>query len=483
MLDILLNRIRAIFLLIYIFTSIVLYYILDYYNHEAADKIIQENLMMASSIQKYVSEYQKPVIYKLIKEGKLSKEYFNPALMSSTYIVSHIQENFTEKKMEEANDMSEQLEYRFASDNPTNPNNQADSFELEVLQKFNNSDIHLFQAVVEHNGEKSLFYSFPFPKNTPKCLQCHGEPEDAPREMYNNYGEHGFYEKVGKIRAINAVYAPLDAAGSMWEFYLVVNIFSLLIYALIYFTLRYFFIQLTIKDELLAKQSRFAALGEMISMIAHQWRQPLTGMSMSINNLLLDIDIGDTDEKRSKETLELVNKQISYLSTTIDDFKNFFRPDNTSDTVDVKKLVEESCQIIDSSIKSQGVAVKIEIEEGIVLETRKNDVTQIVLNLVKNSMDAYKESKGESPSIEITAQEESQYVILSVKDYAGGIPKDIIDKIFDPYFSTKDKKNGTGLGLYMSKMIVEDHLEGELSVMTEEISTIFTIKLKKKLES
>lgn len=105
---------------------------------------------------------------------------------------------------------------------------------------------------------------------------------------------------------------------------------------------------------------------------------------------------------------------------------------------------------------------------------------QIILNLVKNSMDAYVEKKIENRVIEISAVDKPKRVEIVVKDYAGGIPKEIIEKIFDPYFSTKDKKNGTGLGLYMSKMIVEEHLCGYLDVKVEGVSTIFTISLMKK---
>jgi len=477
-----LNKIKLIFFLIYLFTSFSLYFILNNHNHKEADKLIKESLLMTSAIQKYVSEYQKPAIYKLIKEGKLSKEYFDPALMSSTYAVAHIHDNFKNSKIDHEDDIYEQLDYRFASDNPTNPKNKANAFESSILKRFNQSGIKSYSATVEHNGEKSLFYAFGFKKNTQECLQCHGKPEDAPKKMLAIYGDNGFHEKVGEIRAINAVYAPLDSTGGTMQFYMTLNLLSLFIYIFIYFTLRYFFIQLTYKDELLAKQSRFAALGEMISMIAHQWRQPLTGMGMSINNLLLDIDIGDTDDKRSKETLELVNKQITYLSSTIDDFKNFFKPNSTQEKVNIKTLVHESCMIIDSSIKNQGIDIKVDIPEHLHIITKKNDVTQILLNLVKNAMDAYKEKKTDKNSVEISVNEFSGFVEIIVKDYAGGIPKEIIEKIFDPYFSTKNKKNGTGLGLYMSKMIVEDHLQGELSVKTEELSTEFRIKLRKKVK-
>ncbi len=476
----LLNKLKIIFVLIYLFSSVVLYFILDHYNYKTVQKLIQEELLMGSAIQKYVGEHQRPAIAKLINEGKLSSEYFDSALMSSTYIISHIQANFKASKMKGESNLYSHLDFKFASDNPTNPKNKANAFESKVLKKFNESDMEFYTEIVEHNGEKSLFYALKVQKNKQKCLQCHGEPDDAPKEMFATYGNNGFHEKVGEIRAINAVYAPLDSAGNTVQFYTILNLFTILIYTLIYFTLRYFFIQLSQKDELLAKQSRFAALGEMIRMIAHKWRQPLTAISMSVNNLLLDYELGMSEEKNSKETLEMMNKQVTYLSTTIDDFKNFFRPDIKSEKIHLAKHIKDSCMIIDSTLKSSGVELQIDIAEDIVLVTKKNDITQIVLNLLKNAMDAYKENAIKERVVLISATQLHKSVLLSVKDNAGGIPKEIIDKIFDPYFSTKDKKNGTGLGLYMSKMIVENHLMGELSVVTQGQSTTFTIKLMKE---
>ncbi|SFV67195.1 Putative two-component sensor histidine kinase [hydrothermal vent metagenome] len=435
---------------------------------------------MTEAIQNYVSTYQKPEMYKLISEGKLSKEYFRASLMSSTYIVEHINNNFNKLKNKE-NNMSK-LDFKFASNNPTNLVNKANAFELKVLEKFRNTGLKTFTEVVQHKGKDTVFYAHPVQRNTQKCLQCHGKVEDAPKGMRAIYGElNGYKEKLGDIRAINAVYATIDVNDTMLKTYITMNLFSLCVFILIYFTLCYFVTEMSKKDKLITKQSRFAALGEMISMIAHQWRQPLTGMGMSINNLLLDIELGDSNDKNSKETLELINRQILYLSTTIDDFKNFFRPDLKNEMMNVKATIKDSILIIDSTIKSNGVEIILDIEKEIVLLTKKNDVIQIILNLIKNSMDAFIENKVQKRIINISVNETKKFINIIVKDNAGGIPAEIVEKIFDPYFSTKDKKNGTGLGLYMSKMIVEDHLSGYLNVKTKENTTIFTIKLRKKV--
>ncbi len=229
----------------------------------------------------------------------------------------------------------------------------------------------------------------------------------------------------------------------------------------------------------LLEQSRFAAMGEMTSMIAHQWRQPLTGMGMAINNLLLDIELEDVDNNRFKDSLELINKQIAYLSHTIDDFKNFFKPGKKSEMVDINKLIDQSCSVIKTSLENHDIKIEKNYQASVVTQTKKNDLMQIILNLIKNSMDAYIENDIKDCIIYIDTQSDEKEIIIMIKDKAGGICSKIIDKIFDPYFSTKDKKNGTGLGLYMSKMIIEDHLQGSLRVESHENKTSFFIVIPK----
>jgi len=470
-------KIKIIFALLYLVVSIVLYFILSSFAQSETKQMAEENLMMSKAINEYVTEIQKPVVYDLIESGYLDKDYFNPELMSSTYIVSHIKNNFNKLK---GVSHSKNFEYKFASNNPTNYMNRANKYEKTILKKFNDENLSKYSEIINHKGTKTLVYALAVQRNTKTCLKCHGNPDDAPRSLVEMYGDHGFHEKLGDLHAINIVYAPMSTIQSIWYKYTILNLFALIILLIMFFTLRYFFMQLNAKDRLLSKQSRFASLGEMISMIAHQWRQPLTGISMNINNLLLDYELGDSDEKRSKETLELINTQIAYLSSTIDDFKNFFRPDIKSDTVNVKELIKDSCRIIESSIKSNGINIHVNIQEDVELMTKKNDIMQIVLNLIKNSMDAYKENNIINKDIFIAAIEKPKTVSITIKDNAGGIPQDILEKIFDPYFSTKDKKNGTGLGLYMSKMIIEDHLAGKLNVEVQGKSTTFTIILNKE---
>ncbi len=234
------------------------------------------------------------------------------------------------------------------------------------------------------------------------------------------------------------------------------------------------------KDKLIVKQSRLAAMGEMISMIAHQWRQPLTGMGMTTNNLLFDIELEEIDPKKFKENLEIINTQINFLSNTIDNFKNFFKTTKRAEKIDINSVIDESLLIIQNSIKNENINIQLNTKKSVSAITKKSELMQIILNLIKNAMDAYRDSNIEKKDITIALNETSSNITIKIDDNAGGIPIKIIDKIFEPYFSTKKNKNGTGLGLYMSKMIVEDHLRGELFVKSENGSTTFSVILPKK---
>lgn len=473
-----LNKIKIMFIMFFLIGSSIFYLFLYEYHYEEANQLIQENVLFSDAMHKFISKSQKPAIYKLIKENNMSKDFFDPAMMSSTFIISQVHNIFKDEHPKGELSAHEHVEFKFASDNPTNPLNKADAFESEVLKKFNTSNIKSYTQNIKRNGKDTVFFAVPTTNNTQSCLKCHGDPKDAPKEMITMYGDkNGFNENLGEIRAINSVYSTIDANNNMLYFFLIIELLMMIIFFSIYFVVRYFVIQLNEKDNLIAKQTKFAAMGEMTSMIAHQWRQPLTGVSMITSNLLLDIELKDIDEKRLKDSLETVNTQIEYLSHTIDDFKNFFKPDLKSQLVDINKLIDESCMIIDSSLRGNGIKVEKNYLDEISTFTKKNDIMQIILNLLKNSIDAYIENNIQDRVINITTNKTKYKVTIQIKDNAGGIPADILEKIFDPYFSTKDQKNGTGLGLYMSKMIVESHLEGQLLVQTKDKSTTFSITI------
>ena len=235
--------------------------------------------------------------------------------------------------------------------------------------------------------------------------------------------------------------------------------------------------ELAYKDEMILAQSRHAAMGEIISMIAHQWRQPLSIISMDANNMLLDIELDSIDKDVFKEGIEDVIGQTKYLSKTIDDFRGFFRPDKMIQTIYIQDIIDDTLKIINSSLVNVDIKVTVNAQEDQKIETYAREIQQVLINLLNNAKDALVQSDVKDKKIVINGKLHDGRVSLSICDNGGGVDEKIISKIFEPYFTTKDKKNGTGLGLYMSKNIVEKHLLGSLSVENTDDGACFKIAL------
>lgn len=232
------------------------------------------------------------------------------------------------------------------------------------------------------------------------------------------------------------------------------------------------------KTKQLVQQSRLAQMGEMISMIAHQWRQPLTAISATTNNLLIRMMLDEkitSDELR--EEINLISNYSQHLSMTIDDFRNFFKSDKNKVQTTLENIVNNSISIVKSSIDSNGITLEINFNCNKYLNLFATEINQVVLNLIKNAEDAIVENLVINSKIEIKTYIENSNAVLEIIDNAGGVPEDIMDKIFDPYFSTKKTKEGTGLGLYMSKIIINDHCNGNLSVQNYENGAIFKVEI------
>jgi len=232
------------------------------------------------------------------------------------------------------------------------------------------------------------------------------------------------------------------------------------------------------KDKQLFHQSRLAQMGEMINMIAHQWRQPLSAISATTSNLSFKLMF---EEKLDKEELEkeiyLISQYSQHLSRTIDDFRNFFKDNKEKQESKLHSLIEETLHIARVSIENHNIELKTNFMCNATINTYPNEVKQVLLNLLKNAQDALIEKNITDPYIEIgTYCKKDNKSYIYVKDNAGGIPEDIIENIFEPYFSTKLEKDGTGLGLYMSKIIIEDHCKGKLYVKNEKKGAKFIIK-------
>jgi DNA-binding response OmpR family regulator len=229
------------------------------------------------------------------------------------------------------------------------------------------------------------------------------------------------------------------------------------------------------KDKIMFTQSRQAQMGEMIAMIAHQWRQPLNAISAATSVIILKAQRGTLDSETAKDMTSKIYKHIQYLSSTIDDFRDFFKPEKKMKSSNFELILTKVLTLTQDSLKNKNIQLEIKVNNNDNFMSYENELIQVVLNLLKNAEIALIDRETNHPKIEITIDKNS----LEILDNAGGISNEIINKIFDPYFSTKTDKNGTGLGLYMSKIIIEEHCHGKLAVQNMHHGAKFTITLPK----
>jgi len=234
------------------------------------------------------------------------------------------------------------------------------------------------------------------------------------------------------------------------------------------------------KDRQLLYQSKLAQMGEMMSMIAHQWRQPLSSISSIALSLHIKSELGGVDKSLVKDKTKLINKNVDYLSKTIDDFRNFFQPTKEEEVINFETIIDSVLNISNISLQNRNIALSIELGYNKKIKLFSNELKQVLLNFIKNSEDVLVERKIENKHIFIRSYKSDSDIVLEVEDNGGGVSKELENKIFEPYFSTKHSKNGTGLGLYMSKIIVEEHLKGDLKMVNTKDGVIFRIILKDK---
>ena len=221
------------------------------------------------------------------------------------------------------------------------------------------------------------------------------------------------------------------------------------------------------KQEMLITQSRFAAMGEMLSMIAHQWRQPLATTTLRISNMQIKSMMNDRLKDERDELLESVSDTLVYLSDTIDDFQTYFKPDNKSELADIREIAERACNFVKVRSDMHAIEVCCYGKEQLSIETLPNELIQVLINILNNAIDVLISVDEGDKKIEITIDERDGDALVYIKDSGEGIPEPLLTKIFEPYFSTKSK-NGTGLGLYMAKMIIQEHMKGKIYAINSE---------------
>ncbi|MCL4432804.1 MAG: PAS domain-containing sensor histidine kinase [Epsilonproteobacteria bacterium] len=239
-----------------------------------------------------------------------------------------------------------------------------------------------------------------------------------------------------------------------------------------------FYLEEEVKSQqaMLIQQNRLAALGEMIGNIAHQWRQPLNVLGLIVQDIQEAYHFDEVNVDYIDNTSSKAMEQINYMSQTIDDFRNFFSPNKDKKLFSISQSISDAIEMLLPDMNKYEIMCQTTVDEKLTVYGLKNEFTQVLLNLIKNAQDALLENDAKDRRIHITAKNDDNKVEISIADNAGGIPETIIDRIFEPYYTTKEEGKGTGVGLYMSKMIIEQNMGGRLEVSNHAQGACFSIR-------
>ncbi|RYA23248.1 hypothetical protein CRU96_08755 [Malaciobacter halophilus] len=237
-------------------------------------------------------------------------------------------------------------------------------------------------------------------------------------------------------------------------------------------------------EQILAQQSKMALMGEMIGNIAHQWRQPLSNITTASTGMKIQKEMHILKDDELINGLTQINNSAQYLSKTIDDFRNFFKPYKVKTNFTLEFIINKALKLVSAQFTNKSIQIVKEIEDTTILNL-ENEFTQVILNILNNARDELLKLESNEKFIFINSKKDKDSVIIQIKDNAGGISKEIEEKLYDAYFTTKDEDKGTGIGLYMSKQIIEKHMGGTLSHKNETFiykdkeykGAVFTIKL------
>ncbi|ABV67831.1 two-component sensor histidine kinase [Aliarcobacter butzleri RM4018] len=229
------------------------------------------------------------------------------------------------------------------------------------------------------------------------------------------------------------------------------------------------------KDKKILEQAKLARIGSMISMIAHQWRQALSQLSGILMELETTTRFKKVDNNYILNAIDKSDKMIEFMSNTIDDFRNFYKPDKKKEDFYVSNACKKAINIIDATLENLGINLILDIKDDKKIFGYPTEFSQVILNIISNAKDILIERNIKNPKIEINIESKGVLSIITIKDNAGGIEEKNLEQIFDPYYSTKDLSKGTGLGLYISKLIIERNMGGDLSVSNNNEGAVFKI--------
>jgi signal transduction histidine kinase/ABC-type nitrate/sulfonate/bicarbonate transport system substrate-binding protein len=335
---------------------------------------------------------------------------------------------------------------------------------IEAIAIFDEND-----KLVKLNNSGKVMFNYYFKKKSQNKMILDFIPEDFIPEIKDKLNNKVFEPfEINLLRSDKTIFPALIAVKTI-----IIENKNNTIITVVDLT------QIKLQDQFLQQQAKLAQMGELLSMIAHQWRQPLTAISAASENLKLKNLLNKIDNNTIDIATNDINKYTNYLSNTINDFKNFYKTNKSIEKTTLNEMLEKSLNIIEDAIYFKNIKIIKNLNSISPINTYKSEVTQVILSLLQNAEDVLIEKQIVNPFIKIKTFEDKKYLYLQVIDNGGGIPENILDKIFDPYFSTKHEKNGTGLGLYFAKSIIENNCNALLTAKSNGQKAVFTIIFNK----
>jgi len=230
-------------------------------------------------------------------------------------------------------------------------------------------------------------------------------------------------------------------------------------------------------DQVLMEQSKLASMGEMIEQIAHQWRQPLNNIGLINQDFYFKKELHTLQEEDYEKLHTLIDTNISYMSNTIDDFRNYYTRKQEKEEYDLHDAINTILHIVEATFKHYKITISLDIEKNVYVYNIKNELFQVFLNILNNAKDVLISQNIVEKKIAIHLKMNDDFAVVEIEDNGGGISEEIISKIFNPYFTTKSQEHGTGIGLYMSKEIIQNSMSGRLEVRNTEDGCCFSIQL------
>jgi len=399
-------------------------------------------------------------------------------LMNPAYTIRELMDNFQGMYGEKGHITSLKL---------LNPNNKPDEWETKILNKFDKKEFKETYEIYNYKGSEHLRYMKALVVKQ-ECLKCHAQ--------------QGY--KIGDIRGGISITIPMIKYNNdgyiekerVIYLHLLIFIITLFIGYIVYkriLTILYneekIQQELKDKEKILLEQSKLASMGEMIGNIAHQWRQPLSVISTGATGIQLQKEYDMLTDQFLDETCDAINNNAQYLSKTIDDFKNFIKGNRKKEVFNLTNCINSFLHLVNGAIKNNNINIVLNLEEDIKVDGYENELIQCLINIFNNSKDAFKEQNIEQKLLFIDTFEKENIVTIKIRDNANGIKEDILPKIFEPYFTTKDQSLGTGLGLHMTYNLIVDGMQGTIEAKNvtfvyndiEYTGAEFTIKLDKKI--